>query len=86
VIAEMGRGVNLTLKLEMADHEMPVEAVMIDCSHEPFDHPSTLIGQLPTLQGGRTAEVTVAPGSYERTTADTSAICDHTLLPRAVWT
>jgi protocatechuate 3,4-dioxygenase beta subunit len=64
--ADMNRGVKLTLQLEMAGDERSLDAVMIDCRHEKFENPSTLIGQLRAVAGTKRVEVTVAPGGYEQ--------------------
>jgi len=62
----MKRGVKLTLQLEMVGDERSPDAVMIDCRHEKFENPSTLIGQLLAVGGTNRVEVTVAPGGYEQ--------------------
>jgi thiol-disulfide isomerase/thioredoxin/protocatechuate 3,4-dioxygenase beta subunit len=63
---EMKRGVKLTLRLDMAGDERSPDAVMIDCRHEKFENPSTLIGQLLAIRGTNRVEVTVSPGEYEQ--------------------
>ena len=59
-------GVKLMLQLEMAGDERSPDAVIIDCRHEKFENPSTLIGQLLAIGGTNRVEVTVAPGGYEQ--------------------
>ncbi len=53
--AVLARGIKLSLNVRMAEAQPMVEALMIDLRHEPFEHPSTLIGRLPacTLMGPR---------------------------------
>jgi thiol-disulfide isomerase/thioredoxin/protocatechuate 3,4-dioxygenase beta subunit len=66
MIGEMEAGVELTLNLRPGPGDRPIDRVLIDCRHEPFEHPSTLIGPLPVTGGGSRTQVTVAAGSYEQ--------------------
>jgi thiol-disulfide isomerase/thioredoxin len=62
--ATMQPGVKLALRFEMEDGASPVDSVMIDFRHSPYDHPSTLIGRLPHVQADGSAEICVAAGDY----------------------
>jgi thiol-disulfide isomerase/thioredoxin/protocatechuate 3,4-dioxygenase beta subunit len=64
VEAVLEPGVKLTLEID-ADAATPTpHALSIDLRHEPFDSPSTLIGDLPNWRGEKTAQLTVAVGKY----------------------
>jgi thiol-disulfide isomerase/thioredoxin len=64
-VAVLARGVNVALQVQRGASEQNVDSLMIDLRHEPFDHPSSLIGRLPELRPDGTAHVTVAPGPYK---------------------
>jgi thiol-disulfide isomerase/thioredoxin len=57
-------GVKLTLQIDTAAATPAPDALSIDLRHEPFDSPSTLIGDLPRWRGEKTAQLTVAAGKY----------------------
>jgi thiol-disulfide isomerase/thioredoxin len=53
------------LHLAVDSNEKLANSISIDLRHDPFESPSTLIGQLPWLRPDGMAEVTVAAGNYE---------------------
>jgi thiol-disulfide isomerase/thioredoxin/protocatechuate 3,4-dioxygenase beta subunit len=62
--ARLEAGVRLTFRIAIGPKMTTPAAVMMDLRHEPFDHASTLIGQLPNLGPDGSGHLTVAQGRY----------------------
>jgi thiol-disulfide isomerase/thioredoxin len=62
---KMERGVKLKLQLSSRGEKLPIDSALLDFRHEPFEHPSTLIGRLPRLDQAGGWELTVAAGKYQ---------------------
>ena len=81
--ATMSRGVKLTIQLSIDAKVPPAKRLLINFSHEPYEHPSTFIDQLPPLRSDGTAQLTVAVGKYSElklTHPDYVVTPDYSLL------
>jgi thiol-disulfide isomerase/thioredoxin len=64
VHAIMTRGITLTLRVNGDGKGTPVEGLSIALDHEPYEHPSTISGRLPSLRTDGLTHFTVATGRY----------------------
>jgi thiol-disulfide isomerase/thioredoxin len=62
--AVMAPGVRVTFQVEPTELAAQAGKLMLDLRHEPFDHPSTLIGHHLRLGSGGTDTLTVAEGEF----------------------
>jgi thiol-disulfide isomerase/thioredoxin len=90
--ATMSRGVKLTIQFNTDAKVPPAKRLLINFSHEPYEHPSTFIDQLPALRPDGTVQLTVAVGKYSElklthpeylVTPDYSLLRGHSLSDEA---